>query len=185
MSQPDNATLARRLLEEEFEGSLPNQGTGMLGLLSWLGIGGLFATVFILCGGLGALIGGRELWLEASRGPGDGLRPAAGESVVEEAAPSAVPPVPVEAPPPSPLATELQGASGDAAPFEGDAPPAPPPAPEPEPEPVRERQPAAARPPVVAPVPQPAPAPEPVPASEPDPFEMEIETDDLKDPWKE
>ena len=151
----DSASLARRLVEDEFDRGLPNQPGGVLGLVSWLGIGGLFASVFIVCGGLGALIGGRELWLQSGDGGSEGLSPTADAQI----APVAPPPIPASA-------------DNDVAIEERPPPVAP--------EPVVVEPVTTSAPAVKSPPPPPPPAPKPE-----DDFGIEVETEDLIDPWEE
>ena len=175
----DNSRLARQLLDDEFEA--PTRGNG-LGCLSWLGIGGLFATVFLFCGGLGALAAGRELWVQ-SRAAQDGRAglepsPLPVEQPVEPPAPPPDPDPPPGAgtpdePPervPEPVVTEPEPA------FTTRARPAPAPS-------IDKPDPVAPQP--VAPTPRPTSgrddgADQPAPEDE-----MDVQTNDLIDPWGE
>ncbi|MEN0061788.1 MAG: hypothetical protein AAGA48_06525 [Myxococcota bacterium] len=149
----ESASIARRMLEEEFDRSVPNRTSGFL---TWVGVGGLFGSVFVVCGFLGALMGSRELMVRSQADP-DGLAPIA-PVVVDE---------------PEPLDPEPAGAATP-----------------PEPEPNREAEPVEPEPePQPAPEPKPPPpsvskpTPKPPPAPEPD--ALDVETDDLIDPWAE
>lgn len=151
----ESASIARRRLEEEFDRSVPSRTSG---LAAWLSIGGLFGSVFVVCGGLGAFLGGRDLILQ-SRGEGLSPQPAA---VVEAPAPE--PSAPVEEAP-----DEVEPEAGpEPEPEEAPAAevaPAPAPKPRPKPEPLAPRE-----------------VPVPEPAADDD---FEVEETDLIDPWSE
>jgi len=161
----ESASIARRSLEEEFDRNVPGRTSG---LLPWISIGVLFGSVFVVCGGIGAILGGRELM---TRGEGKGLAPEA--ALIRDVTPSSRPAPDEPDPPAAPVADD-------------DAPVG-----EEEPEPVedaaearptRERPRPRPRPRPAAPAPRPAPEPEPAP--EPAPVDdLEVETDDLLDPW--
>lgn len=181
----ESASIARRMLEEEFDRNVPSRSSGFL---TWMGIGGLFAVVFVVCGGFGAVLGGRQLLVQAEQTK-DGLAPsAAGDVAPAMGAPAPVPPAaPASAVPPA----EDDDARGVDEPESAEEPePVEPPEPtEPieEPEPVEEPEPARApvrrrgSPRPAAPRPAP-PRPEPE-VEKPDDFD--VETNDLIEVWDE